>query len=446
MSITKLRTQFAAWSNGSMLWSPFGLYYGWVIVAAALLMNLASSSMNPVTFSFFLAPMGQELGWSRSDISWAITFRLVVAGITGPVLGQLIDRHGTRWLGALAGIIGGATLCALSLVDQLWMLYLIYAVSGLAGFGGPAGGLLTIVPVGKWFILRRSTAMAAATVGFPLGTVLAIQIAQFLISTAGWRAAWLVFGAIMAAAVTPLSAFFMRRIPEDHGLLPDGAVAPTARAGEPRPLPVVEEVAWTRGEALRTRAAWLILTAMLLMGFALSGTLVHRVEFWQRLGMEPGTVALGTAVDPFTVIFSAMLFGMIGQKVPVHVLGLIAGGGMGLSMLPMVFTSGEVFTIFLHGIAWGGFAGAFITTNNLIWPTYFGRRSLGAIQGIVLPAAVISNGLAAPAYGYLLDLGVEPAVVWTLSLALFSIAGFLLFYARPPQKPAGEGVLSAGAG
>ena len=391
--------------------------------------------MNPVTFSFFLAPMGQELGWSRSDMSWAITFRLIIAGITGPMLGQLIDRHGTRWLTALAGVVGGATLFALSFVNQLWVLYLVYAVSGLAGFGGPAGGLLTIVPVGKWFILRRSTAMAIATVGFPLGTVIAIQIAQWLIATAGWRTAWLVFGIAMAVVVAPLGVLFMRRIPEDHGLLPDGATAQHASpSGDSSNVRVVEETEWTRGEAMRTPAAWLILTALFLMGFALSGTLVHRVAFWQRLGMEPGVVALGTAADPLTVIFSTMFFGVIAQRVPVRVLGLMAGCGMGMSMLPMIFTTGETYSIFLHGIAWGGFAGAFITTNNLIWVTYFGRRSLGAIQGVVLPTAVISNGLAAPAYGYLLDLGVDPSLVWAMSFGLFGIAGLLLFNARAPER------------
>lgn len=415
------------------LWSPFGMYYGWVIVASAVAMNLASASMNPVTYSFFLGPMGQELGWTRSELSFAITFRLVAAGVTAPVLGQMIDRIGSRWMGAFAGIIAGASLIAISYTDKLWMLYLIFTLSGAAGFGGPGGALLTAVPVGKWFIAKRGRAMAFATVGFPMGTVIAIQVAQWLIATAGWRTAWLVFGVVLLATVIPVSAIFMRRSPEDHGLLPDGATAPPPARDTPSKAAPVQEVNWTRAQAMRSPTAWLILIASVMMGFALSGTLVHRVQFWQDLGMSPALVAIGTAADPFTVIFSALAFGLLAERVPVRYLGLTGGCGFALSMLPMILSSGQSYTIFLHNITWGFFAGAFITTNNLIWANYFGRASLGAIQGVVLPVSVVANGFAAPAYGYLLDLGVAPALVWTLSLCLFAAAGMLLFAARPPK-------------
>ena len=433
----RLRSWFPGQADkqgASGLWSPFGLYYGWVITGTALIMNLASAAMNPVTYSFFLAPMGQEQGWSRSDMSWAITFRLVVAGLTGPLVGQAIDRYGARWIGAVAGLVAGASLVAISFVSRLWMLYLIYAISGLSGLGSPAGALLTTVPVGKWFIVRRGRAMAVATVGFPLGTVITIQVAQWLIGSAGWRVAWLVFGVALALMVAPVSALFMRRVPEDHGLRADGFPARAAASTdhlsgtESRP-----EVSWTRREAMSVPTAWLILGAQTLMAFALSGTLVHRVAFWQGLGMSPSLVALGTAADPFTVIFSVMLFGVVGERVPVRYLGLVAGWGMALSVMPMIFSNGEPYTIFLHGITWGAFAGALITVSNLIWANYFGRGSLGAIQGVVLPVSIVSNGLAAPFYGHLLDIGVSAGLVWTISFALFTVAGVLLLLAHPPQ-------------
>ncbi|MCX6024349.1 MAG: MFS transporter, partial [Chloroflexi bacterium] len=205
---------------------PFGIYYGWVIVASALLMNLATSPLNPVTYSFFMLPMGHDLGWSRSEMSLAITFRLVAAGVTAPILGGFMDRIGSRWMGMYAGFVAGASLIAIAYTDQLWMLYAVYTISGSAGFGGPGGALLTTVPVGKWFIVRRGRAMAIATVGFPIGTVIAIQVAQWLIDTAGWRTAWLVFGVALLAIILPVSGLFMRRSPEDHGLYPDGAEAP----------------------------------------------------------------------------------------------------------------------------------------------------------------------------------------------------------------------------
>ena len=67
-------------------------YYGWVIVAASMAVNVASSPLNAGVFSFFVAPMTHELGWSRGALSWAFTWRLVVARVSAPLLGAAIDR------------------------------------------------------------------------------------------------------------------------------------------------------------------------------------------------------------------------------------------------------------------------------------------------------------------------------------------------------------------
>src|SRR5439155_5694846 len=147
-------------------------YYGWVIVFVALMMNIAASPTNAVVFSFFLAPMHDEFGWSRGAMSLALTARLVVAGISAPFLGPLVDQVGARVLGTLAGAVTGIGIMALALVHDLWFFYLLFAISGLSGFGGPAGQLLTIVPVSKWFRQKRGRALAIASSGMALGTAL----------------------------------------------------------------------------------------------------------------------------------------------------------------------------------------------------------------------------------------------------------------------------------
>ena len=37
--------------------------------------------LNAGVFSFFVTPMSDELGWSRSALSWALTWRLLIAGV-----------------------------------------------------------------------------------------------------------------------------------------------------------------------------------------------------------------------------------------------------------------------------------------------------------------------------------------------------------------------------
>src|SRR5690349_7114736 len=99
--------------------------------------------------------MGEDLGWSKATLSWAITARLLVAGACSPFVGVLLDRHGARLLGSLAALIAGTTTIGFAFMDSVWQFYLLAAISGLSGFGAPAGQLLTIVPVSKWFHASR---------------------------------------------------------------------------------------------------------------------------------------------------------------------------------------------------------------------------------------------------------------------------------------------------
>jgi sugar phosphate permease len=205
-------------------------YYGWVIVGVALLINVASSPLNAGVFSFFVTPMSEDLGWSKATLSWAFTFRLVVAGVTGPALGVLLDKHGSRVLGAVAATIAGLTTIGLAFVDSVWQFYALAAISGLSGFGAPAGQLLTVVPVAKWFQASRGRALAIATVGLPLGATIFFILEEQLIQAFGWREAWGISGGLLLAIAVPACLLFMRKDPASMGLLLEGREAPVVEA------------------------------------------------------------------------------------------------------------------------------------------------------------------------------------------------------------------------
>ena len=97
---------------------------------------------------------------------------------------------------------------------------------GLVGMSGP-GALVTSVPVLKWFVRDRGRAIAFTSLGIPIGAVLFVPLTQILIDGVGWRMAWVVLAIIGVAVIVPLSAVFVRRQPEDMGLLPDGCPSPS---------------------------------------------------------------------------------------------------------------------------------------------------------------------------------------------------------------------------
>jgi MFS family permease len=406
------------------------IYYGWVIVAVALMINVASSPLNAGIFSFFVTPMSEDLGWSKATLSWAMTCRLLVAGCSGPVLGVLLDRHGTRVLGGIAGLIAGLTTIGLAFMDSVWQFYLLSALSGLSGFGAPAGQLLTIVPVAKWFQANRGRALAIATVGLPLGTTVYILAAQRLIEAFGWREAWAISGASVLLISVPLCLVFMRKDPESIGLALEGTEGLNLEGDVEAPA---TEVDWTPREVLRSRVLWAIVAALALSGIVLPGTVVYRVAFWEDLGLASSTVAFATALDPLTVTFSALFFGFASARMPPRQMGLIGGLIVALSMAAMVAGSGSVALLVLYNLTWGIGMGANITVNNVIWPEYFGRRFLGTIRGVVFPVSVATSAVSVPFFAVLLDLSPSPSYVWGFTLVAFVIAGLLLFCARKPE-------------
>lgn len=393
--------------------------------------------MNAAVFSFFVTPMSEDLGWSLSALSWGFTVRLAVAGVSGPVLGVLLDRYGPRYLGAVAGLLAGLSVIGLAFVNDVWAFYLLFALSGLTGFGAPMGQLLTTVPVAKWFQANRGRAMAIAGIGLPLGTAILLPIIALIIDAYDWRVAWAIVGGFVVMFTTPLCLTFMRKDPESVGLHPDGnprALEDYRPTQDSRGNTISTTEDWTAREALRSGAFWMVLIAVAFTSLVLPGTVVYRVAFWEHVGLSQGEIALATALDPLTVSITALLTGVLAERIQTSVLGLIGGLIVAASMLWMVFAVDSFWFLLAYNLTWGVGMGFNVTVTNVVWPNYFGRRYIGTIRGLIFPVAVGASALSAPIFAVLLDQTDNAAWVWWLTLSGFLIYALLMAFARAPQK------------
>jgi sugar phosphate permease len=414
------------------------IFYGWVVVATSLTMNLAASPLNAAVFSFFVTPMSEELGWSRSDLSWGYTLRLIVAGVAAPIVGALLDRVGSRVLGTLAGLIAGFCVLGLAGVHSLIVFYALFAISGVAGFGAPGGQLLTTVPIAKWFHTNRGRALAIATVGMPLGTSIFLPTVEALIDNLGWREAWAIGGVMVVGVIAIPCAIFMRKDPESMGLHPDGADHPPVYEAVENAASTATSENWTAAQAVRSPTMWMIVAALMILGAVLPGTVLYRTSYWQDVGLSSGVIALVTALDPLMVSISALVCGFLADRVQTRYLGFFGSVTVGCSMLAMIFAQDSVFYLLAYNLTWGTGMGANITVQNVIWPNYFGRQFVGTIRGIVFPISVIAAAASAPLFATLLDAFHEDRYVWIVSLAGFWSAALLLLAAKRPRLHAAE--------
>ena len=73
---------------------PF--FYGWIVLGCVCLAGFARQGPAVATLSIFVEPMTREFGWSRAALSGAVSLGGVLAALTSPLIGPVLDRRGAR--------------------------------------------------------------------------------------------------------------------------------------------------------------------------------------------------------------------------------------------------------------------------------------------------------------------------------------------------------------
>ena len=381
---------------------PF--YYGWVILGCVCCAGMARQGGAVATLSVFVLPMTAEFGWSRTAISGAVSVGGVLAALISPRIGRYLDNSGARLVLCTVVLLTGVSNALLSLTTSLPMFYLLFCVARM-NFAGPFD-LGIYGAVSNWFVTRRALATSIATLGGMAGLVTMPLIAQAAMATGGWRAGWLAVGtAVLTIGFVPVFLLLVRQ-PEDVGLVPDRH-GPVAEAAP------VADVSFTRAQALRTPAFWLLSLFTLLAYPVQAGVSLHQAPFLIERGLSPAVAA--TVVSSFSVLsgVATLCFGLMPGWVPIR---------LRLALVGALLCLGTTLMLSVHGLARAYLAAAFfgmgigglLTMLPIAWADFFGRRSYGAIRGVALSVQV-----TAQAAGPLLSGGLRDATgTYDVSLAV----------------------------
>ena len=408
-------------------------FYGWIVVGVMAASGAVSMAMGSLNFGLFIKPMGDDLGIGRASFGWAHTARHSASSVTSPIIGWLIDRFGSRVMLPVATLATGAAMVGLAYMSLPWHLIALFAVMGVVGMSGP-GSLVTSVPVLKWFVRDRGRAIAFTSLGIPIGAVLFVPLTQILIDEVGWQTAWVVLAIIGVTVIVPLSAIFVRRQPEDMGLLPDGAASPSTGDNGPRGREPADEVSWTVQEAIRTSTLWRLVVVFSAVHLATGTVALHRIAAFMDRGLDPTLISFATAFDAVCAGASTFVFGMLVRRVPARFLG-----GLGFTMLAaasvMTVYATNLPIMFISMAIFGLGIGGMMFLQSFIWADYFGRESVGSIRGLVNPINLAVGGLGAPAAGYVRDITGSYDPAWWAGVALMTFAAVLTVVTPPPRKP-----------
>ena len=281
------------------------MYYGWVILGIGFL-TIFGGYVCRNTFSVFYPAIVNEFGWTRGNTALIFSVNVLAYGLFAPVAGGLADRFRTRYVLAAGALLMGVGMASCSIATAKWQFYLLYGVVAAIGLSvagwAPVATLMT-----NWFVRRRALAFGILGAGFGMSLVSA-PVAQSIISSFGWRTAYVAVGVFVALLVVPLSIIFVRRTPAEKGLLPDGVTPEEAQAESVRKAGNEAKGAWHKNEwtlrsAARTRQFWfLFLIFVFSMGIVEQLAVSHQVYFYLEVGYDP--MAAATFYSIFGICFA----------------------------------------------------------------------------------------------------------------------------------------------
>lgn len=414
------------------------IFYGWYIVAVCFLVWLAADAFGIYTFGLFIGPISKELGWSTVIITGAQSLRSIIGGMSGPVIGPLADsRHGARVLMAGGIVASGLAAMLCSRMTAAWHFYAIYGVLGSLGMIG-FGGMVTNTVIAKWFIRRRGRAMGIAATGISFAGILLVPLVTYLVAHYGWRRTLVVLGLLIwGVALVPV-AVFIRRCPEDMGLLPDGDEAPVggpdgATVGVAGSHAGGERV-WTLRESIRTPALWLLLAAFTLSGVGMTGGMIHFYPFLAARGLSGELGAVVITTFAFVCAAVKVPWGIVAEHIHARycVIATYLGCALGLAILLQF--EGVVFA-FVYAVVYGINLGGIIVLRELVWADYFGRTFLGAIRGLVNPANVLAMAAGPLGAAWLKDLTGSYQIPFFVFLVCYLFGAVFMYLGKPPRPP-----------
>ena len=339
----------------------------------------------------------------------------------------------------LGAIIAAAALLAVTQVDSLWQFYLVRGIVAAVGFT-LMGFLVTGVSINNWFIRMRGRALAISNVGSSVSNVILMPSAVFVIAAFGWRSMFGIFAIITIVVVMIPSAILMRRRPEDMGLLPDGdepaergdqgADGDTAAASG-----IVEEVRWTRREALRKPTFWFLSLSFAVASLAFQGINISLAPYAQDLGYSDTIVAATLTVRALVMAVTLPLVGLLAEHADRPGIRIFPFACQGVGAALFLFGSEPVFlwaAVMIYGVGITSLG----VTQEVLWANSFGRLSLGTVRST---GFVITFGFGATGpilMNLIFDVLGSYRPAFVLFIALFTIAGVIAIFIRPPRSRA----------
>jgi MFS family permease len=351
-------------------------------------------------FGVLLPFMHRDLGWSRTEITGALSVAVLTSAIAGLGVGRILDRHSPRLL-MTAGAAGAALLVvAWSRVRTPVELYLVFT-----GLGLTMATLVyepVFIVVTKWFSDRRRVALTTVTVVGATASLIFSPLTERLQASLGWRDALLVLAAVLGAVAVPLPALVLRPGPGAAHTVPREQIDAAVRVD-------------------RSRSFWLLTAAFALASFSTYAIVVHLVSLLIRAGSEAAFAALVAGLLGIAQLPGRLLFGLVAHRLGEAALP-VAIFGLGAAALILLATKRSGWATVVFAISFGASNGMAVLMRATLVADLWGRERYGIMLAAVSAPYNLARAAAPVGAALLVALGGYTMLLWILAAATAAAA------------------------
>lgn len=380
------------------------------------------------SYSVFLVAFLREFGWSRSVVAGAFSVLVVGHGVSGPVLGWLVERVGPRVVIASGGIVLGAALFIGAHVGAVWQLYLTFGVLASVGVSA-AGWVPAVVLIRGWFPARVGTAIGVASAGIGVGIFALVPFAQLLIDSLGWRWALRVLGTIIVAWIVPATLLLVR---DARAAAPVGPTAAAAVVAASRPY-------WRVATVVRTWRFWATGLVFFSGSLATQMLLVHQVAYLVDHGVPALVGATLVGVVGVASVVGKAGWGTLSDRVGREPTYTLAFGCVALSVAFLALAGAYPRTLlpYLYAVLIGLGYAVTAPLTPAIASDLFGGPRFARIFGMLHFANSLGGALGAWGAGLIFDATGSYALALPIAAATALLAPALLWVVAPrrPNLP-----------
>ncbi len=361
------------------------------------------------TFGTFFDSMAEEFGADRGSTALMFGITLLFFFGCGVVTGPLFDRVGPRPLLAVGGTIFVLGLLATSRAPNLWAGIASYSIG--VGIGGGIYVAPLTASIGRMFVRLRPAALGLVAVGNGLGVLILIPLTEQVISTNGWRRAFVVLAGIVAVG---LAVAYLTTVRPPRQIVPQ--IQPTARSIVARPGFM----------ALFVAAVFASIALFIAFGFI------------QTFAIDDG-VAVDTAARLMSLVGLTSIIGRLGQVRLVNTLGAVGVLRTALVVQAAVYViwlraGGSVGWLTVFVLLFGAAYGAFVSVTPEALIRLVGMEGIGKSMGLMFSSFGIGGLIGPPLAGWLADSTTGHSVPISITIGLVIASFGVLTFAPNPKS------------